>query len=116
MLASNASMCEYYEPREKIMNEEKFVPHVIEPSFGISRILYSVLEHSFRMRDEKRTFLALPPWIAPVKCSILTVIALPEFEPFTKALRINLITIIMNYIIIHYIFIRKQFEEKWCLE
>jgi hypothetical protein len=32
MLASNASMCEYYEPREKIMNEElhdKFVSAAI---------------------------------------------------------------------------------------
>ena len=28
--------------------EEKFVPHVIEPAFGIGRILQAVVEHSFR--------------------------------------------------------------------
>jgi glycyl-tRNA synthetase len=49
------------------------VPSVIEPSFGIGRILYAIFEHSFKMRDEKRTYLNLPPRIAPVKCSILTV-------------------------------------------
>jgi len=32
-------------------------PHVIEPSFGIGRIMYSVLEHNFKVRDgdEQRT-------------------------------------------------------------
>ena len=31
-------------------------PHVIEPSFGIGRIMYSVLEHNFKGRegDEQR--------------------------------------------------------------
>ena len=71
---------------EKTIMEEKFVPSVIEPSFGISRILYSILEHSFRMRDEKRTYLHLPPLMAPVKCSILTVINLQEFSPHVNYL------------------------------
>ncbi len=58
---------------KKNVQEEKFVPSVIEPSFGIGRVLYSIFEHCFRMRDEKRTYLDIPPRIAPVKCSILTV-------------------------------------------
>lgn len=39
------------------MYVEEFTPSVIEPSFGIGRIMYSVLEHSFRERegDENRT-------------------------------------------------------------
>ena len=34
-------------------------PHVIEPSFGVGRIMYSVLEHNFQIRegDEQRTVL-----------------------------------------------------------
>ena len=28
--------------------EEKYTPHVIEPSFGIGRIIYCVFEHCFR--------------------------------------------------------------------
>lgn len=51
--------------------EEKFVPSVIEPSFGLGRVLTAVLEHSFKARDEKRTYLCLKPRIAPVKVSIL---------------------------------------------
>ncbi len=58
---------------QKMVNvmEEKYIPHIIEPSFGLGRILYCVLEHSFRARDEKRTYFALRPKIAPVKVSIL---------------------------------------------
>lgn len=51
--------------------EEKYIPSVIEPSFGIGRIMTTVLEHSFKVRDEKRTYLLLKPRIAPVKVSIL---------------------------------------------
>lgn len=31
---------------------ESVTPSVIEPSFGIGRLLYSVLEHSFYVREE----------------------------------------------------------------
>ena len=36
-------------------------PHVIEPSFGVGRIMYSVLEHNVRIRegDEQRTVIFL---------------------------------------------------------
>jgi len=36
---------------------EEFVPSVIEPSFGIGRIMYSIFEHRFRVRpgDEHRS-------------------------------------------------------------
>lgn len=52
---------------------------MIEPSFGIGRLVYVVLEHAFRMRDAKRTYLLLPPRIAPVKCSLLSVISNPTY-------------------------------------
>lgn len=36
---------------------EEVVPNVIEPSFGIGRIMYSIFEHTFQVRegDEQRT-------------------------------------------------------------
>jgi len=48
-------------------------PGVIEPSFGIGRILYSVLEHSYYTRSEaeQRAVLSLPAAIAPVKVCLL---------------------------------------------
>ncbi len=40
---------------------EEVVPNVIEPSFGIGRIMYSIFEHTFRIRegDEQRTVNAV---------------------------------------------------------
>lgn len=34
---------------EKVVNvmEEKYVPHVVEPAFGIGRLLQAIIEHSF---------------------------------------------------------------------
>lgn len=60
------------------------VPSVVEPSFGIGRILYTVLEHAFRVRegDEQRVWLALPPAVAPVSCSVLLLSTNEEFTPF----------------------------------
>ena len=62
------------------------VPSVIEPSFGIGRIMYAILEHTFRVRegDEQRVWLALPPSIAPISCSILPLSGNEQFEPFVE--------------------------------
>lgn len=49
---------------------EKFVPHVIEPSFGVERAIMAVLTSSYRedeQNGEKRVYLALPTHLAPVK-------------------------------------------------
>ena len=60
------------------------VPSVIEPSFGIGRIMYAVFEHSFGVRegDEQRVWLALPAAIAPISCSVLPLSNNEQFEPF----------------------------------
>ena len=60
------------------------IPSVIEPSFGIGRILYAILEHSFGVResDDQRVWLSLPPVIAPVSCSVLPLSGNEEFTPF----------------------------------
>lgn len=48
----------------------KFVPHVIEPSFGVERALMAVLCSAYRVDEqngEQRAYLALPEHLAPVK-------------------------------------------------
>ena len=62
-----------FEEQEKTIQEEKYIPSVIEPSFGLGRIIYCVFEHCFKTRekDAQRTYFTFPPLIAPVKCSIL---------------------------------------------
>lgn len=52
---------------------EKFIPHVIEPSFGVERALMAVLTSAYRedeQNGEKRVYLALPEHIAPVKYAV----------------------------------------------
>lgn len=51
----------------------KFVPHVIEPSFGVERAIMAVLSSAYtedEVNGEKRTFLKLPENIAPVKYAV----------------------------------------------
>ena len=48
----------------------RFIPHVIEPSFGVERALMAVLCSAYRedeQNGEKRVYLALPEHLAPVK-------------------------------------------------
>ncbi|MCD4846506.1 MAG: glycine--tRNA ligase [Methanosarcinales archaeon] len=69
---------------------ENIVPHVIEPSFGIDRIIYSVLEHAYREEmieeeNETRIVLGLKPEIAPIQVAILPLLTRPELiEPARK--------------------------------
>ena len=51
----------------------KFVPHVIEPSFGVERALMAVLSSAYRedeQNGEKRVYLALPEHLAPVRFAV----------------------------------------------
>ncbi|MGB8217003.1 MAG: glycine--tRNA ligase [Candidatus Methanoperedens sp.] len=67
---------------------ENIIPHVIEPSFGIDRIMYSLLEHSYFEEEavkeegieeeEKRIVLRLPPEVAPVQAAVLPLLSREE--------------------------------------
>lgn len=57
-----------YTPKEP--GQKPFVPHVIEPSFGVERLIMAVLLSAYRedeMNGEKRIYLALNDAVAPVK-------------------------------------------------
>ena len=84
------SMVAFNEVKQTV-NEVKYIPHVIEPSFGISRIVFMVLTHCFKMREGKdmigRTYFAFNPFVAPYKCSILPLMCkqeIMEIIPFIK--------------------------------
>ncbi len=56
---------------EEIIGGERFIPHVIEPSFGIDRILYAILEHSYYEREDSGyKVLKLNPQISPIKAGV----------------------------------------------
>ncbi|KFM58099.1 Glycine--tRNA ligase, partial [Stegodyphus mimosarum] len=73
---------------QKTVHVEEVIPAVIEPSFGIGRIMYAIWEHNFRTRpgDEMRTYFALPAVVAPYKCSVLPLSGHPDFVPFVATL------------------------------
>ncbi len=62
-----------FEEREEIIRGEKVLPHVIEPSYGIDRIIYSVLLHSYT-ENEDRTYLKLEKQIAPIGVSVFPLV------------------------------------------
>jgi len=52
---------------------DKLVPHVIEPSFGVERAMMAVLSSAYtedEVNGEKRVFLKLPEHLAPVKYAV----------------------------------------------
>ncbi|XDA75694.1 hypothetical protein R6Z07M_005856 [Ovis aries] len=73
---------------QKTLHVEEVIPSVIEPSFGLGRIMYTVFEHTFQVRegDEQRTFFSFPAVVAPFKCSVLPLSQNQEFMPFVKEL------------------------------
>merc|ERR1719225_822755 len=73
---------------QKTVHVEEIIPSVIEPSFGIGRIMYALFEHNFKVRegDEARTYFSLPPVIAPLKCSLLPLSNNPDFAPIVSQL------------------------------
>jgi glycyl-tRNA synthetase len=57
---------------------EKIVPHVIEPSFGIDRIIYCILESAHREEErsgEMRTVLSLKPEVAPYDVAVFSLVS-----------------------------------------
>ncbi|HEY5667925.1 MAG TPA: glycine--tRNA ligase, partial [Candidatus Saccharimonadales bacterium] len=66
--ASGKSM--EYRPKD---GSPAFVPHVIEPSFGVERAIMAVLVAAYTVDEingEKRHVLKLPKHLAPVKCAV----------------------------------------------
>jgi glycyl-tRNA synthetase len=62
-----------FEENEEVIRGEKVLPHVIEPSYGIDRIIYSVLLHSYA-ENEDRTYLKLKKEIAPIGVSVFPLV------------------------------------------
>lgn len=55
-------------------------PSVIEPSYGVGRILYCIFEHSYHLRSgtEQRAVLQFKPIIAPIKVALLPLMTKAE--------------------------------------
>jgi len=73
---------------KKTKTVREYTPNVIEPSFGIGRILYSLIEHIYYSRpdDALRGVLAFPPKIAPTKVLIVPLSNNPAFDETVEKL------------------------------
>src|SRR3989338_516163 len=68
----------------------KFTPHVIEPSFGVERIILAVLQTAYTedtLGDEPRTYLKFNSTIAPIKAAVFPLLK-NKPELVTKARKI----------------------------
>ncbi|OHA89801.1 MAG: glycine--tRNA ligase [Candidatus Zambryskibacteria bacterium RIFCSPHIGHO2_02_FULL_43_14] len=79
---------------------EKFVPHVIEPTFGLGRLLLVVLLEAYtedELGGEKRVYLKLNKNIAPVRAAVFPLLKnKPELVKKARELFLNLKSQIPN--------------------
>ena len=59
--------------QEIFFNEKRFVPHVLELSFGVDRNVYALLELGYKEEKDK-TILALPRHIAPYHLAVFPLV------------------------------------------
>ncbi|TAQ89151.1 hypothetical protein B7494_g2553 [Chlorociboria aeruginascens] len=78
--------------RTRVENTREYTPNVIEPSFGIGRILYCLLEQLYwhRSGDSARGVLSFPPQVAPTKVLLVPLSRSPGFEPHIDSISARL--------------------------
>jgi len=89
-ITSAMARCELV--REKI-SSIRYTPSVIEPSFGIGRIMYALFEHSFNATEPNRTYLSIPAVVAPTKVAILPMSRSADFDRATAQLVKSLLSL-----------------------
>jgi glycyl-tRNA synthetase len=72
--------------KEVVVAAKKFVPHVVEPSFGLDRITLAAMACDLTIRED-RAVLRFPPRIAPIQVGVLPLLSKAEMEG--EALRIQ---------------------------
>jgi glycyl-tRNA synthetase len=66
---------------------EKYVPHVIEPTFGVERTMLAILTSSYheeKVGEDTRTVLRIPTLLAPYRFAVLPLSKKPELEKISK--------------------------------
>jgi glycyl-tRNA synthetase len=76
--------CYRVERRVERVEGEWYVPHVVEPSFGIDRIFYALLESSYT--EGEWATLRLAPQVAPVKVGVFPLMAKDGLDDLARAI------------------------------
>ncbi|MEM4262132.1 MAG: glycine--tRNA ligase [Thermoplasmata archaeon] len=70
--------------KEKVSGR-KLVPHVIEPSYGLDRILYAILDHAFN-KEQEYTRLSLRGRVAPIKLGIFPLVSKDGLDDIARTI------------------------------
>ena len=95
---------EYYVPgelyeirdQEVTVQGEEVCPHVIEPSYGIDRMIYGLLENAYaedEIDGEMRKLLRLPACVAPIQTAVFPLANRDGLDDIAK----NIVTILNSY-------------------
>jgi glycyl-tRNA synthetase len=82
-----------FERRETHETGENVLPQVVEPSYGLDRIVYSVIEHSYDedvVDEEERTVLRLPPNVAPFDAAVFPLVSKDGLEGHAREIEDSL--------------------------
>ncbi|KAA8542047.1 hypothetical protein F0562_023199 [Nyssa sinensis] len=87
---------------KKKEHQRVFTPSVIEPSFGIGRIIYCLYEHSFYTRPskgggEQLNVFRFPPLVAPIKCTVFPLVQNQQYEEVAKRIAKSLTAAGISY-------------------
>ncbi|MFP3282728.1 MAG: glycine--tRNA ligase [Nitrososphaeria archaeon] len=59
---------------EERANVRRFYPHVVEPSYGVERLMLAALSWAYGVR-EGRAVISLPPYLAPVQVAVFPLVS-----------------------------------------
>lgn len=72
--------------QKTIVRGTRFVPHVVEPSFGSDRLFYVALEYAYGIKDD-RIVLSFPRSIAPIQVGVYPLMSKDGLD--TKAMEVH---------------------------
>jgi glycyl-tRNA synthetase len=86
---------ELYEIREEevTVQGEEVCPHVIEPSYGIDRMIYGLLENAYSQDEidgETRTLLRFPACVAPIQVAVFPLMNRDGLDTIAKNITASL--------------------------
>lgn len=77
-------------------DNEKVIPYVIEPSFGLERILLALLTEGFTV-EERRVYLRLKPRVAPYKVAVFPLVKRDGIDKLAKEIYHSLKVHVRSY-------------------
>jgi glycyl-tRNA synthetase len=60
--------------QKTVVRGKRFIPHVVEPSFGCDRLFYVALEYAYRVKDD-RAVMSFPKTIAPTQLGVYPLVS-----------------------------------------